>query len=177
MENLNAEQIKKALQICWDTTCSDCEFDNNCEGHWNVLENALSLINSQEQRIKQLTEEIDDLKEDKELYSVFCEDYKKQIEDLKAISEQYQKQFEDCYEEKAKLTVENEKLTINMNAYGLTAKRLGEENERLRAEKKRGYWFTDYARQPLVICSNCNLSNNYSRSKYCPHCGARMDGK
>ena len=51
------------------------------------------------------------------------------------------------------------------------------ENERLRAEKKRGYWFTDYARQPMVVCSNCNLSNNSNRSKYCPHCGARMDGK
>ncbi len=56
-------------------------------------------------------------------------------------------------------------------------KELSEENERLRAEKKRGYWFTDYARQPMVVCSNCNLSNNYNRSKYCPHCGARMDGK
>lgn len=32
------------------------------------------------------------------------------------------------------LTEENEKLTINMNAYGLTAKNLGEDNERLRAE-------------------------------------------
>ena len=31
-----------------------------------------------------------------------------------------------------KLTEENKKLTINMNAYGLTAKNLGEENERLR---------------------------------------------
>lgn len=30
------------------------------------------------------------------------------------------------------LTEENEKLTINMNAFGLTAKRLSEENERLR---------------------------------------------
>lgn len=56
-------------------------------------------------------------------------------------------------------------------------KELTEEKERLRAEKKRGYWFTDYARQPMVVCSNCNLSNNYNRSKYCPHCGARMDGK
>ena len=42
---LNAEQIKKALTMCWDTTCTDCEFNDNCEGHWQVLENALSLIN------------------------------------------------------------------------------------------------------------------------------------
>ena len=173
---LNIEQIIKALECCQfrhiKNNCDECKYHRWCEPSCRDLlcQDSLSLI-------KQLTEEVNDLKEDKELYSVFCEDYKGQVEDLKAISEQYQKQFEDCYEEKAKLTKENEKLTINMNAYGLTAKRLGEENERLRAEKKRGYWFTDYARQPMVVCSNCNLSNNYSRSKYCPHCGARMDGK
>lgn len=32
-----------------------------------------------------------------------------------------------------RLKKQNEKLTVNMNAYGLTAKRLGEENERLHA--------------------------------------------
>jgi FtsZ-binding cell division protein ZapB len=48
-----------------------------CAGHGveYLLVNALSLI-------KQLTEEIDDLKEDKELYSVFCEDYKGQVKKL-----------------------------------------------------------------------------------------------
>ena len=35
------------------------------------------------------------------------------------------------------LTEENKKITINMNAYGLTAKRLAEENERLRAATVR----------------------------------------
>lgn len=44
-------------------------------------------------------------------------------------------------------------------------------------EVRRGYWFTDYARQPQSVCSNCNLSNGYNRTKYCPHCGARMDGR
>lgn len=34
------------------------------------------------------------------------------------------------------LTAENEKLTINMNAYGLTAKRLAEENGILAAHHK-----------------------------------------
>ena len=127
---LNREQIIKALEYC--ANHDECVgvmcpyYATGCEKL--MPKDALSLIN-------ELTEEVNDLKEDKELYSVFCEDYKKQI------------------------------------------KKLTEENERLRAEKKRGYWFTDYARQPLVICSNCNLSNNYSRSKYCPHCGARMDGK
>ncbi len=39
------------------------------------------------------------------------------------------------------LTEENKKITINMNAYGLTAKRLAEENERLSKEVK--YWETE----------------------------------
>ena len=43
------------------------------------------------------------------------------------------------------LIEENEKLTINMNAYGLTAKRLAEENDRLRAET------IDYRNIPYII--------------------------
>lgn len=35
------------------------------------------------------------------------------------------------------LTEDNEKLTINKNAYGLTAKRLAEENKRLKADTAR----------------------------------------
>ncbi len=95
MENLNAEQVKKALECCGSKHYSDEKYEcKNCplngrsfdEGscYDEVLhDNALALIISQEQRIKELAEE-------------------------------------------------NKKLTINMNAYGLTAKRLGEENERLK---------------------------------------------
>lgn len=36
-----------------------------------------------------------------------------------------------------RLKKHNEKLTINMNAYGLTAKNLGEENERLKNQEKQ----------------------------------------
>ena len=36
-----------------------------------------------------------------------------------------------------RLKKQKEKLTINMNAYGLTAKIIAEENERLRAEEKQ----------------------------------------
>lgn len=86
---LNAEQIVKALECCSKGTTEDCakcpRFDGDrtlsTEDCMEILmRNALALI-------KQLTEE---------------------VAGLKAISEQYQKQFEDCYEEKAKLTDENE---------------------------------------------------------------------
>lgn len=39
-------------------------------------------------------------------------DLEAEIADLNAIAEQYRKQFEDCYEEKAKLTEENERLKL-----------------------------------------------------------------
>ena len=71
---LNREQIIKALLHCIWQDCVDCPYAFvECE---SVLpQNALSLIN-------ELTEEVNDLKEDKELYSVFCEDYKKQVKKL-----------------------------------------------------------------------------------------------
>jgi hypothetical protein len=67
MKNLNAEQIKKALECCKTPLASDCE---NCsytgkrledgvyEGCVNCLVgDALALITSQEQKIAELTEE------------------------------------------------------------------------------------------------------------------------
>ena len=90
MENLNAEQVNKALELCLandvcDSSCEICPYTDNMKNCMDeMLRDVLALINSQEQKIKELTEE-------------------------------------------------NEKLTIKMNAYGLTAKNLGEENERLLA--------------------------------------------
>ncbi len=111
MENLNAEQVKKALECCVTTSEGDCKkcgyrgksHDNfitctNC-----LIADALALINSQEQRIKELTEEKTELWEERNrIYD--------DLQDWKEIAEGYQKQFEDCYEKKAKLTEENERL-------------------------------------------------------------------
>ena len=63
MENLNAEQVKKALQGhigVVDMRCEKCPYnqDNGSEICIDLLmTDALALINSQEQRIKELTEE------------------------------------------------------------------------------------------------------------------------
>lgn len=70
MENLNAEQVKKALE-CWASgnACegSRCELfeisPDTCD-RW-LGRNALALITSQEQRIKELTEENERLKAQK----------------------------------------------------------------------------------------------------------------
>jgi hypothetical protein len=71
MENLNAEQVKKALGSCYPigaTRCKECPYSKN--GSVNILFtethtcydqmaiDALALINSQEQRIGELTEEL-----------------------------------------------------------------------------------------------------------------------
>ena len=68
MQNLNAEQIKKALECCTgDDDCNRCPYwegaDVNCFD--NVKSDALALITSQEQRIKELTEENERLMRDK----------------------------------------------------------------------------------------------------------------
>lgn len=60
MENLNAEQIKNVLEHCanWtaETGCKGCPYEDNCINE-DVIKAALALITSQEQRIKELTEE------------------------------------------------------------------------------------------------------------------------
>jgi ribosomal protein S17E len=61
MENLNAEQIKKALECYVNFRCGECPLDcAKCE-EFDCVKQALALINSQEQRIKELTEENDKL--------------------------------------------------------------------------------------------------------------------
>ena len=62
MEILNAEQIKKALECCSPSGkhCTECVYfyravDDICAPY--LMADALALITSQEQRIKELTEE------------------------------------------------------------------------------------------------------------------------
>ena len=58
MENLNAEQVKKALGCCINRSCGvDCPYYDAEICTLDIMRDALALINSQEQRIKELTEE------------------------------------------------------------------------------------------------------------------------
>lgn len=95
MENLNAETVKKALECCArgrkskdDRPCLDCAYNEcnlvggtserqttgTCQG-W-LMKDALALINSQEQRIKELTEENKKLKVEID----FSKELRKEIE-------------------------------------------------------------------------------------------------
>ena len=57
MENLNAEQIKKALECCTvgiGTECENCPYMLTKFCNDTLKKNVLALITSQEQRIKEL---------------------------------------------------------------------------------------------------------------------------
>ena len=90
---LNREQITKALECCPVGDCDICPYkiyergtlDGSCADILN--KDALALI-------KELTND---------------------VADLKAIAEQYQKQFEDCYEENERLHATCTELTQNLH--------------------------------------------------------------
>lgn len=45
------------------------------------------------------------------------------------------------------------------------------------AEVKHGKWNKEYDRSPRYVCTVCKHLFNNKGYKYCPHCGARMDGE
>lgn len=127
MVEINREQIIKALEIhtgILDMPCEECPY--NCDAHDEICldfltKDALALINSQEQRIGELAEEVEDLK-------VTLLARTMALTTLKAV--------------KKELTEENERLTrlANLrqrdldNANDLLFK-VEDENERLKAQK------------------------------------------
>lgn len=81
---LNREQTKKALEWCYaEETCSECPYQKICfeASQWQILGDALALINSQEHRIKELTEENEGLRVDKKKLINENEELKKQIQE------------------------------------------------------------------------------------------------
>lgn len=83
MENLNVEQVKKALECCYmqglehTENCPECPYTDlypNCTEY--LGKDAFALIKSQEQRIKELTDELTRKEtEYNELYEL-CESYR-----------------------------------------------------------------------------------------------------
>ena len=121
MENLNAETVKKALECCiGDDDCNRCPYwegvDVNCFD--NVKSDALALINSQEQRIKELTEE----RKDFEIRALRAENESAKYKDRWETS---RKDFERLADEYESLKDSNEHLAVFLDE----AKA---ENERLR---------------------------------------------
>ena len=72
MDNLNVEQIKKALECCFiNEDCTGCHFwekDNRRDDCLQqAVKDALALITSQEQRIKELTADLEAVRKKKSL--------------------------------------------------------------------------------------------------------------
>lgn len=44
-------------------------------------------------------------------------------------------------------------------------------------EVKHGYWRKMYDKAPRYVCSACNHLFNNKEYKFCPNCGAKMDGR
>ena len=45
------------------------------------------------------------------------------------------------------------------------------------SEVKHGKWKQAYNSFPKYVCTNCNHLFNNKSFKYCPNCGAKMDGE
>lgn len=119
---LNREQIIKALECCTRSGCSDyqtkdCPLKPYEDCSTRLAVNALALITSQEQRIKELTEERDTFRE----YAYKMQMYVENI-----------KHNEDMGYEPSAARYASEMEMWRVVA--LEKKKLSEENERLRAE-------------------------------------------
>jgi DNA-binding ferritin-like protein (Dps family) len=96
MENLNAEQVKKDLQKIVD----------NYSGGWtrfNILSNALALINKQETEYNELYELLQAYKADSEAYRSYSKTLEKENEGLKTL-------LDESFDTQNSLTEENERL-------------------------------------------------------------------
>lgn len=142
---LNREQIVKALECCIQSeSCEYCEYNDGSEDICPIRSDALALIKELEDEKNEVFEKgCENLTRLEEAYlKLESENLKltKENESLKQCMEHEHASFMEIfgqYAEKCEgLEAENEKLTIKMNAYGLAAKRLAEENGRLAAHHK-----------------------------------------
>ena len=151
MENLNAEQIKKALECC--ATKQFCAFDARCSygymhGGNRLYADALALINSQEQRIKELEYTLEGVMH-----------------------------FVDKWLDGAELEKDEVNRAITMREKTLQiVERLTEENERLRAKKENNAGQEEYILSTVMVSPIADtvqryksaIVKYYSKPKYQP---------
>ena len=134
MENLNAEQVKRGLECLNNKIDRDCD---TCPIFWKarkstvtqncrhiILDAALALINSQEQRIKELTVENKAISERYAIQVVTAIELDKQVQRLSEENERSTKVITD-------LIREGETYLKQRDAFQNRAKYLEKENARL----------------------------------------------
>lgn len=103
MENLNAENIINEIQSLIKALkdCGGWVKRGNGEGWFNheILADALALINSQEQRIKELTEENERLSAERDTFEIYYKDYKHKNKELTAFNRRWAKECAELQEE------------------------------------------------------------------------------
>ena len=154
---LNREQIIKAL-----------DWLDSLVGNSNDSDIAMftyQLLGILYDTCEELTEEVNDLKEDKELYSVFCEDYKGQVkklteenERLRAENEQWrhdwernQSQWEKAYEKLEAENAEQDEAILN------SLKEMG----KIRRETK----FDTVRKMRTALWANLSPYSNYTTAE------------
>ena len=147
MENLNAEQVKKALECCTLGDCTPCPYHQIYVGcRDRMAEDALALINSYEQRIKDLENEVreaklwaDTYKEHHDIMDCECSRLEKVNEELSEDNKRLRSEvsvkkkllckaetrIEVLEEAKKQLEIDNFNANMNLET-------VAEENERLK---------------------------------------------
>lgn len=144
MENLNAEQIKKALECCGasDKSCSSCPLAKDYSPCSRTMaDNALALIKSQEQKIEAYRQELAEVRV--ALVEANC-DKKRLTEEAEGIKQcmehehaSFMETFGEYGEKCDKLTEENDKLRASCT-----------ELARVQAVLKMGEWISVEERLP-----------------------------
>ena len=156
MENLNAEQVKKALECCKTPKCSNCEecperqmlTGTDCLGH--LIADTLALIEHQkgymdeaDQRIFELQEKIKELTEE-------CKDFK--IRAVRAENEvaKYKDRWETSRKDFKRLADEHENLHASCTEVERKCASLNDENESLKDSNEHLAVFLEEAKADTV---------------------------
>lgn len=184
---LNVEQIKKALECCVKVGgYRDAEICNDCplsEKRCAILlpENALALINSQEQRIvaqdmtiSELRQRSEKAEHDAKRYAQGIKELTEEVKSLKQAMEHEHASFMETFgeygEKCERLTVELDAMRGAANSYKMHNEKLTEENKRLEKELAKSYEALDeqmnfYCSFTQSKVSNCPIDDEVAKAK------------
>lgn len=140
MENINAEQVKKALSDCLIGDCEPCAYRKIFDCRDSMCFDALALINSQEQRIKELEQcwehEHDSAMEIIGQWSAKCEQLSVDLDAMRGAANSYKMHSKTLEGENEKLKALVDDGFDTENALNEKVKKLSEENEGLTSSIK-----------------------------------------
>lgn len=132
MENLNAEQVKKALGCCHscnEADCKDCGYRHKADGEEDLyiscvnvlISDALALINKQETEYNELYEICESYRIERDAMRGAANSYKMYSKTLEKENETLKTLLDESYDTQNSLTEENERLSKEFVEYIKTA--------------------------------------------------------